>query len=66
MARPRDAETRGRTRELLRLLSTGLPTLRALREARVDPDRFAKLLDEDDFWAAYQAMREAEAIARAA
>jgi hypothetical protein len=64
--RPSSDDTRARTRELLRHLASGLGLRDAARRAKVKPDRVLGLLDEDEFWSAYVALREGETIARAA
>lgn len=56
--RPRGSESKARTRELLRLLVGGATLADAAKQARVKPDRVLTLLDEPDFYAVYQAVRD--------
>jgi hypothetical protein len=44
MARPRDEETKARTREFLRLISVGIPGREAARSAKIDPERALDVL----------------------
>lgn len=55
--RPRASDTRARTKELLRLLTIGTPLAEAAIQAKVKPERVLRLLDSEEFFQVYEAVR---------